>query len=110
MMEMIDNVDHNSMDNVLADDVVQQRQSRKDKERRPSDQVKNLLDHMAPEQDDSDSSDDEVERRIKAIEYEKRKSLKMKKRQSNVEQLNSMLDHLAPSVGGSDDEDGNKEN
>merc|ERR1719474_908654 len=103
MMEMIDNVDHNSMDNVLSDDVVQQRQSRKDKERRTSDQVKDLLNDLAPDQ--SSSEDDEEmdhRRRREQLEAEQRGNGRVKrkdKERRTSDQVKNLLDHIAPEQG-----------
>merc|ERR1712217_909158 len=59
LMEMINNVDHNSTDDLLRDEEVKvKRVSKKEKERRPSDKVKDILNNIAP---DSDSSEDEEE-------------------------------------------------
>jgi len=109
MKEMIESVDHNSMDNVLDDELLQKRPSRKDKERRPSDKVKDLLNDIAP--DVSSSEDDEEmdhRRKREQMEAAQRASGRVKRKDKmrrTSDQVKSVLDDIAPDESDSSDDE-----
>merc|ERR1712228_307179 len=81
LLEMLDNVDHNvdvpSIAHVATkyekdkEKTKSKRPTRKDKQRRPSDQVKDILDNIAPEDDEEENVDIKQE-----IAIRKRKNIK----------------------------------
>ena len=99
LLEMINNVDHNSTDDLLRDDEVKsKRVSKKDKERRPSDKVKDILNHIAPD-DESSEDDEEMDHRQRRerlqMEQETKRPKKLNQRRTS-DQVKNILDHIAP--------------